>query len=71
MLSRPRILIIVRAGCRSIHRSWTWLTAALADVAISAYDDSDFSADDAHYLRPHVPSFAVPVACTGREMAGW
>ena len=51
MLSRPQMLIIVRAGHRSIHRSWTWLTAGLADVAISAYDDSDFSADDAHYLH--------------------
>ncbi len=51
MFPRPRILIIVRAGRHSIHRAWTWLTEGLADVAISAYDDSDFSGDDAHYTH--------------------
>ena len=51
MLSPPRILIIVRAGRGSIHRSWVWTINGLADVAISVYDDSDFSTDGTRYLH--------------------
>lgn len=54
MLSPPRILIIVRAGRGSIHRSWIWTTNGLADVAISVYDNSDFAADGARYLHRFV-----------------
>ena len=45
MGSAPRILIVLRAGRDSIHRSWIWTLHGLVDVAISTYDDSDYSAD--------------------------
>lgn len=45
MSSAPRILIVLRAGRNSIHRSWTWTLHGLVDVAISTYDNSDYSAD--------------------------
>ena len=54
MTSPPRILIIVRAGRNSIHRSWIWTINGLADVAVSAYDDSDFSGDGARYVHAFV-----------------
>ncbi len=45
MTSAPRILMVLRAGQNSIHRSWIWTVHGLIDVAISTYDDSDYSAD--------------------------
>jgi hypothetical protein len=50
----PRILIIVRVGRRSIHRSWTWTTNGLADLALSTYDEMDCSGDGAQYVH-HCP----------------
>src|SRR5262249_17421677 len=45
MSSAPRILIVLRVGRNSIHRSWIWTLHGLVDVAISTYDDSNYSAD--------------------------
>jgi hypothetical protein len=45
MSSAPRTLIVLRAGRNSIHQSWIWTLHGLLDVAISTYDDSDYSAD--------------------------
>ena len=47
----PRILIIVRAGRHSIHTSWVWTVSGLADVAVSSYDDVDFSEAGIKYLH--------------------
>jgi hypothetical protein len=47
----PQILLIVRAGRKSIHRSWLWTTNGLADVALSIYDDSDVSEDDVKFIH--------------------
>jgi hypothetical protein len=39
----PTILMIVRAGRSTIHPSWIYTAAPHVDVALSVYDDSDFS----------------------------
>jgi len=41
---RTRILIVLRAGADSLHRSWTHLCAGRVDVAISVYDDAPIDA---------------------------
>jgi hypothetical protein len=51
MIALPRMLIIVRAGRNSIHKSWIWTLMGLADVALSVYDESDFTADGAKYVH--------------------
>ena len=53
-LSFPKILIVVRAGRNSLHRSWSHLCHKLADVAVSTYDDTDWSGPDVNYLH-HAP----------------
>ncbi len=50
----PRILIVVRAGRNSLHRSWSYLCHPIADVAVSTYDDTDWSGPDVNYLH-HAP----------------
>ena len=49
--AQPRILIIIRAGRNSIHRCWTWTVNGFADVALSVYDDTDFSSDGARFVH--------------------
>jgi len=39
----PTILMIVRAGRSTIHPSWIYTATPHVDVALSVYDDSDFS----------------------------
>jgi hypothetical protein len=55
-----RLLLIVRAGKNSIHRSWMYTLHGLADVALSLYDDTDFSDDPA----------AIYHRCKGGKMQG-
>lgn len=50
----PKILIVLRAGRSSIHRSWINAAKGYMDVAISTYDDADFSADPVAYHH-HIP----------------
>ena len=45
MTSAPRILMVLRAGKNSVHRSWIWTLYGLVDVAVSVYDNSDYSGD--------------------------
>ena len=52
--SFPSILIVVRAGRNSLHRSWSHICHQVADIAISTYDDSDWSGPDVNYLH-HAP----------------
>jgi hypothetical protein len=52
--SFPRILIVVRAGRNSLHRSWSYSCHPIADVAVSTYDDTDWSGPDVNYLH-HAP----------------
>jgi hypothetical protein len=47
----PRILIIIRVGRNTIHRSWIWTTHGLADVAISTFDDIDCANDGVRFLH--------------------
>jgi hypothetical protein len=49
--SLPKILAIVRAGRSSIHRSWIYTASKQMDVAISVYDDADFSEDPKKVLH--------------------
>ena len=53
-MTSPSILILVRAGRDSLHRSWSHLCHQIADVAVSTYDDTDWSGPDVNYLH-HVP----------------
>ncbi len=53
-MTSPRILILVRAGRDSLHRSWSHLCHQIADVAVSTYDDTDWSGPDVNYLH-HMP----------------
>lgn len=46
-----RLLIIVRVGKKSIHRSWLWTIRHMSDVALSIYDDSDIGRDCAKFLH--------------------
>jgi hypothetical protein len=39
----PTVLMIVRAGRSTIHPSWIYTATPHVDVALSVYDDSDFS----------------------------
>jgi hypothetical protein len=41
-----KLLIVLRAGRDSLHRSWTTVCAKLADVAISLYDDAPIAESD-------------------------
>src|SRR5947209_6524484 len=50
-IERPRVLVIIRVGKSSIHRSWTHTTNGLVDIAISAYDDSDWAGPELRYLH--------------------
>jgi hypothetical protein len=47
----PRVLIIVRAGRDSVHRSWLSTVNGLADVALSIYDDRDWPADGVTFVH--------------------
>jgi hypothetical protein len=53
-LPPPKILIVVRAGRNSLHRSWSYLRRERVDVAVSTYDDTDWSGPDANFLH-HAP----------------
>jgi hypothetical protein len=55
MSAPPRILLILRAGKNSVHRSWIWTIRNLVDVAISTYDDSDYSSDGVALWFHHWP----------------
>jgi hypothetical protein len=43
LTSLPRMLLIVRAGRSTIHSSWIYTAAPHVDVALSVFDESDFS----------------------------
>jgi hypothetical protein len=43
LATSPRILLIVRAGRSTIHPSWIYTAAPYVDVALSVFDESDFS----------------------------
>lgn len=47
----PKILIIVRVGARSTHDSWMWMVRGLADIALSSYQENDYSRDPARYFH--------------------
>ena len=47
----PRILLIIRVGRNTIHRSWIWTTHGFADVAISTFDDTDCANDGVRFLH--------------------
>lgn len=51
MVAGPKILIIIRAGAGSIHRSWSWTTNGFADIALSIYDDADFPGENVKYFH--------------------
>nr|WP_294501108.1 hypothetical protein [uncultured Rhodopila sp.] len=53
-LSSPKILIVVRAGRNSLHRSWSYLRRERVDVAVSTYEDADWAGPDADFLH-HAP----------------
>jgi len=50
-LSNPRLLIVIRAGRDSIHRSWLWTLRQQADVAVSSYDGSELSGPGIRYAH--------------------
>jgi hypothetical protein len=50
-IATPRILIIVRAGRDSIHRSWLWTITDLADVGLSIFDDDEPSEDGVKFVH--------------------
>jgi hypothetical protein len=43
LASLPKVLLIVRAGRSTIHHSWIYTAAPYIDVALSVFDESDFS----------------------------
>jgi hypothetical protein len=55
-----KILIVLRAGAGSLHRSWSRVCAGHVDVAISLYDD--LPVDDSEYVVTH--------RCRGSKFGG-
>ena len=51
VMALPSMLIVVRAGRSSLHQSWSHLCHKIADVAVSVYDDTDWSGPDVNYLH--------------------